>query len=373
MPYNNPDFNQMLAPYQQMAQQVSSPYATMQPNSWLAQKHPQLAGVLDNVFLTGAMTPGPQGPEGVGGGISRMMQGLMGANQFRRNQTIENSMLPYKMAMGQLQAQDVMSQIKEREANVPFKQAEQRRYDAQADLYNKKVVEADNSRYVPGGLKTDDKGNEWQEIFSPVDGRTRMFSPTTQKYADTLGAGEQPTFANERKNQRMSTPGGLMGEIMDMRMSGDPAMKARGLQMSDMYTQMTSGLAAKRAGAEQEATQPAKDLNTFVQDERRAAYSGLIHPMNEADYFNAHMTDPGFLGQNMKNPGAPYQGYLKQKQAERTQLDVDLSKYTKSTAPSRGVSFNEYLQNRAQYDGTPSAIAPSTPAPSNSASTWTPK
>src|ERR1700688_628238 len=66
--------NDMLAPYRQMAQQFQSPYATMRQNSWLAQNHPQVAGILDNAFLSAGMVPSAQGPEGVGGGISRAMQ-----------------------------------------------------------------------------------------------------------------------------------------------------------------------------------------------------------------------------------------------------------------------------------------------------------
>src|SRR5277367_707639 len=80
--------NEMLAPYQKMSQTLASPYATMSPDSWLAQNHPMAAGMLDNAFLNAAMTPGPRGPEGVGGGIARTMQGLVGAQQYRRQQAL---------------------------------------------------------------------------------------------------------------------------------------------------------------------------------------------------------------------------------------------------------------------------------------------
>src|SRR6266403_3394097 len=104
----NQDFsgqlNDMLAPYQQMAQKMQSPYATMSPNSWLARNHPQAAGMLDNAFLTMGSIPSPQGPEGVGGGISRMMQGLMGARQYRGQRRRQNRMRPSQMRMPQLQA-----------------------------------------------------------------------------------------------------------------------------------------------------------------------------------------------------------------------------------------------------------------------------
>ena len=106
-----PQLGQILAPYQQLAQKISSPYATMPSNSWLGQNHPQAAGILDNAMLTMGMTPQAEHPEGAGGGIARTMQGLIGAQQYNRQRMVQQAMLPYQMAMGQLQAQDLASQI----------------------------------------------------------------------------------------------------------------------------------------------------------------------------------------------------------------------------------------------------------------------
>ena len=110
--------DEMLAPYQKMVQQTQNPYATMSQNSWLARNHPRMAGILDNAFLTAGMTPEARGPEGVGGGISRTFQGLMGARQFRHDQSLEASMLPYKMLQPRLQAEDTLAQIQERHGSV---------------------------------------------------------------------------------------------------------------------------------------------------------------------------------------------------------------------------------------------------------------
>src|ERR1700676_246409 len=124
-PWGGQDFsgqlNEMLAPYQQVAQKFSSPYATMNQNSWLAKNHPQVAGILDNAFLTAGMTPQAQGPEGAGGGIARTMQGLIGGQQFQRQRLMQQAMLPYQMMQPMLQAADTMSQIGERQAMVPFR------------------------------------------------------------------------------------------------------------------------------------------------------------------------------------------------------------------------------------------------------------
>lgn len=355
------NLNDMLAPYQQIAQRISSPYATMSPNSWLAQKHPQLAGTLDNAFLGMGMTPQAQGPEGFGGGVSRMFQGLIGAQQYRKTQALDSAMLPYKMAMGQLQATDVMSQINERNAMVPFRQAQENRYDAQSAMYYDKMAHADNPKAMAGPDMTDDKGHAWSRIFDPTTGRVRNFNSELGKYSDELPAGSQPTFANQAKNQHRAAAGGLLGEIMDMQDSTDPAVRAIGDKKYGEYITAGGAMAAARAGATQSVTQPVKDLYTFVRDERTNAFAGLPKPMNAEEFTSANLMDPKFFADNLAHPGQQYQAYIKQYQASRERLGTDLDKYQKSDAPKKNVSFSEYMKNRTMYDGTPSAIAsPST-------------
>src|SRR5258708_25263521 len=106
--------NQLVAPYQKAASEMYSPYATMGAHSWLAQNHPAIAGHLDNAFLAAAMTPEARGTEGVGGGISRTFQGVLGAQQYRRQQMMQQSMLPYQMLEPRLKAEDTMAQIGQR-------------------------------------------------------------------------------------------------------------------------------------------------------------------------------------------------------------------------------------------------------------------
>src|ERR1700720_3692983 len=165
--YQPPDYStqldQMLAPYRAQAAKLTSPYATMRPDSWLAQNHPQVAGVLDNAFLTGAMTPGPKGPEGVGDGISRTFQGLLGANQYRRQQAMMQAMLPYQMLEPRLKAEDTLAQIQQR--------GQQAQYERQRGAwYEARIGSMDNPKAIQG-VKTDDKGGEWQEIFNPAEGK----------------------------------------------------------------------------------------------------------------------------------------------------------------------------------------------------------
>lgn len=367
---NGSDFsgtlNDILAPYQQMAQRFSSPYATMSPNSWLAQNHPTLAGHLDNAFLSMGMTPGAQGPEGAGGGISRAMQGLMGAQQFRRQQMIQSAMLPYQMGMQQVQMQDTLSQIKEREAMAPY-------YRARSDWYEGRLEEANRPKTVPGGYKVDDKGQTWQEIFDPTDKNrpTRLFNPNTGSYADKMPPEQFPTFKNQEKQMRQ----GGMTEIERMVDSEDQANVAAGKPPMDAQArnqrivQISNQMYAGKVGAGQAVTEPVKDMDTFIKNERASAYASLPKPMNANDYQTAHIMDKAYW--NAVNKGQnPYMDYLKGEQANKQQLDVDLAKYEKSSAPKKGISFQAYMQDRATYDGTPSALV--TPS-SNSGSNWTPK
>lgn len=371
------ELNGMLAPYQQIAQRISSPYATMSPNSWLAQNHPQLAGTLDNAFLGMGMTPQAQGPEGFGGGVSRMMQGLVGAQQFRHTQAMDTAMLPYKMAMGQLQAADTMSQINERNAMLPFRQAQEKRYDAQSSMYYDRMAQGDRSKAMAGPDLIDDSGKSWSRIFDPVAGKVRNFNPELQKYSDELPTEQQPSFTKSEKQNRMSTPGGLMGEIVDMRMSSDPAIKARGDQMAKLYTGMQGTIAGQRAGATQDVTQPVKNLDSFLQNERAQAYKTLPAPAkNIVDFVFDYAGDPTWGPEIQKNAPNAMGKFNKVAAASRQKMDIDLSNYEKAarSKPNEPFAYQQYAQNPSQYDGTPSAIAPSPSAtPSNSASTWTPK
>jgi hypothetical protein len=357
--------NNMLAPYQQMAQrmnpqvaqQLQNPYATMKPNGWLQQNHPQIAGVLDNAFLTMGMTPAAQGPEGAGGGIARTMQGLIGAQQYNRQRMMQSAMLPYQMAQQGLGALDTISQIGERQAMVPFRQAQERRYDAQSDMYYNRMAQGDRSKALTGPPQVDDKGQSWDRTFDPISGTTRLYSPTLQKHADELPADQQPAFTKEERNQRMSTPGGLLGEVYSMMDSPDPAVRTQGALLHQRYINDQAQIAGGRAGAVQTVTQPQKDTDTFVKNERATALAGLSPTMNARDWQQANITNP-----NTYKDGA-YDKYVKTQSALKQQTMTDLDKYEKSSAPRQGINFQAYMQNREQYDGSaPNPAPPTTPS-----------
>jgi len=359
----NQDFsgqlNDMLAPYQQMAQKMQSPYATMSQNSWLARNHPQVAGILDNAFLTMGSTPGPQGPEGVGGGISRAMQGLMGAQQYRRQQMMQNMMIPYQMMMPQLQAKDLMGQISEREAMVPYRIAQEKYMQSRDENYQSLMAGRDRQKALAGPDMTDDKGNAWSRIFDPVSGRVSLRHAVTGQDASELPADQRPTFENEKKDSRRGTPGGMMGEIIEAQMSKDPTIHAKGVEMGKIYSSLYGQQAGARTGAEVGITEPIKTADQFYAQERQTAYSNLPKPMTPQEYHTMHEFDTGYYKKSGPQKDAEYDTYFKGEQGKKQQVDVDLTKWKKSSAFTRGVSFSEYQQDPSKWDReTPSQLPP---------------
>src|SRR5208282_575951 len=150
--------NSMLAPYQSAVQRLQTPYPMLGgTGGQFASDHPLLAGSLNRGMMNMAFTPGPQGPEGVGGGISRAMQGVLGANQYQRQQMLQSAMLPYQMLQPRLQAMDTMAQIGSRQSEIPYRHAMEQRAMAQSDLYNARIGALTNPKTVQG-QKTDDSG-----------------------------------------------------------------------------------------------------------------------------------------------------------------------------------------------------------------------
>lgn len=373
--------NDMLAPYKQQAEKMSSPYATMSPNSWLAKNHPGVAGMLDNAFLTIGSTPGPQGPEGVGGGISRMMQGLMGGQQFRRQQMMQNMMMPYQMLEPQLKAEDMLSLRDERRAastradiyNQSVLESE-RHHAMQEDMEGKRLEKQDRLKALAGPDKTDDKGQSWTRVFDPVTGKASLKHAVTGQDANELPKDQQPTFENEKKDARRGTVGGMMGEIIEAQMSKDPAIKARGQEMGRIYSSIYGLQAGARTGAESDITEPLKQRSTFINQEHQSKYSD-IGPMDTEDkYVTAHDVfgqrdiDPAYAAK-LKSDYAQYQQDYKTK---ITQRDKEFAEWQRSSAPDSGIGFRDYQDNKAKYTLSPTTSAPVTPA-SGTGATWVPK
>jgi len=353
-------FSDIMAPYQSMAKQFSSPYALFRPDSWIAQNHPGAARMLDAIGLSAAMTPGPQGPEGAGQGISRAFQGLVGAQQFRREQMLKSAMLPYQMAMPMIQARDVLAQTAERQAMTPY-------YLQRGEYYTKRMEEADRSKFVPGSFRTDDEGNKWQEIFNPVEGRTRLFNPATQKFADQMD--KPPSFTKDERQQRMSTPGGLAGEIISMQTSPDPAVREQGRVWGEKYKDLTGQLAGGRKGGEE----PYTEDRDFMNKEYADAKMQIEKPVEMFKFFEQYAKDPKWSVKIKGDSLGAYNEYLKQKEVEKQQFQSNWSTYYNSGAwrGKNKVGFDTYVKNPGKYDSTAPEYAPN-PATASSGSSWQP-
>lgn len=349
--------NEMLAPYQEAAKKLTSPYATMSQDSWLVQNHPKLAGVLDNAFLTAGMVPSPQGPEGVGGGISRTMQGLIGAKQFHRNQALQAAMLPYQMLEPRLKMEDTIAQMHQRSAQAEYE-------SKRGAWYDKRVDQMDNPHALGASL-TDDSGGKWHEVFDPVQGTTRLFNPITQKHADELPADKQPSFVKSQRAQRSSTPGGLAGMIIEEQMDADPAIKAHGEQAAKLYTGLMGSTAGARKGGEQDAPHTFDESKMMLENERKSVYGKLPNLQNEEQYRKS--LNPTQLGEYYSDPGA-YQKYQEKYGMQKDQLDFNFAQYQRSGAWKHGIGFQEWIKNPDAAE----AAAPPT-ASTNSGTKWTPK
>jgi hypothetical protein len=334
--------NDMLAPLQQTAAQYSSPYATMRPDSWLAQNHPRAAGILDNAFLTAGMVPSPQGPEGVGGGISRTMQGLMGGQQYRREQMLRTAMLPYQMLQPRLQAMDVMSQTAQREAEVPY-------YLNRASSYEANWMKSQEAK-LAGTAKVDDTGQEWQGSFDPRTGKTRYQNTGTQQFEDELPLEQRPSFSNLERQKRLAAGGGIEGELFHMLIApkGSPE-QIEGRRREGIW----AGLEAQKAGAHTVGTEtaphPYTDTKTFIAEEEKVAMSSpKLKALSFHEWDDQELMTPGHFSNRSKG----YSDYLDQTEMLRAQKRHNLVQWKDSNAPKQGVGFEEYMLNPERYDGS---------------------
>ena len=364
-----PQMNQMLAPYQQMASQFQSPYATMSKNSWLAQNHPQLAGILDNAFLGGAMTPGPQGPEGVGGGISRAMQGLVGANQFRRQQMMQGAMLPFQMMMPQLQAQDMMAQTAARGSQALREQD-----------YHQMITD----RYGPGGLAAQKNQMEQDRINafvnpSMLDHRRAMLKAGLPTTADINTATPEQlekynnAFQGFQSERQRPQRGGSVAERMvddeeqeNIKRGMAPfTAQQRNQKTIDYSSQVSGGQAGGRVGAEAGVRTQA-DVNKFTQDQWSSLeQEAKSHVMSVDAFERQHQLQ--FMGEpdDTKLQGA-YDKYVKDTAGPiLAKARTEHAQYKRSTAPSQFVSIDEWRQNPKQYESGARSSGPPASGPSS--------
>lgn len=367
----------MLAPYQSAVQKLQRPYPMLgRLGESIGADHPLLAGALEGGLMGAAFVPQPQGPEGVGGGISRALQGVLGADQYTRQRVMMSAMLPYQMLEPRLRAEDTIAQIAERRSEIPYRKAMEGRAGAQEEYYTKRAAALDSAKAVTGDKRVADDGTVWHGIMDPEKGY-RYQNPVTQKFADELPSDQQPTFEEEKKSASAArlnedyTQAGILRRMS----KGDPAAQAD-YQRSLI---MGGGLAGSRAGGVKTADQPFVDESAMIAREQHTKYDDL--PIQDPK--NKMMEDmaslPGMENDSMvKQYNQKKQEYQKQV-ASRNQ---EFEHYASSTAPGQGVTRAEYSANREKYppknqrradlpsgDNRPTADGTSP----NSGSTWTPK
>jgi hypothetical protein len=246
--------NEMLAPYQQMAAHMQGPYAMFRPDSWLATKHPGIARALDSPLLAAALTPGPQGPEGVGGGISRALQGPLAAQQYRRQQMMQAAMLPYQMLQPRLQAEDVMAQTMERESMARLRPYQELFYQGRLQNYE----DMERHRQIQEQQAYEISKTNAQEEQRLAE---QAFPAKDPKHPTPEEAIAQAQFIGQLRSARSGGGGTWFERAVQ---EEDKARVARGLrpysveQRNDRIVSLQAQAAGARTGATTQASQNVK-------------------------------------------------------------------------------------------------------------------
>lgn len=383
------DVNNMMAPAQDIVRQFQRPYAMIgngmpapqlpgflshipflgghvdDINESMRNAAPSINMGLDNALLSAAMVPEARGPEGVGGGISRALQGVLGANQFRRQQAISNAMMPYQMMMPQIDMMDKLSQMKERNAQSAYMQKHGDYLDSMIDTRNhQKTVQ---------GSKTSDDGSEWQEIFDPVSGNVRLKNPVSGKYADELGTDDQPKFENQKKAARIQANGGFEGDLVRRLTDADPAIRTQAEKERDAYTSLESKKAynsgAQHTAGSQGADHTYDEAKDFRDSERKHMYDDIV-PLSQkqgdmAEKLAGVLPNGGKGVKSVDDWRSAQQNYANQRSAR----DQQFADYENSGAWKNKTSFKKWQQNGSNASG-PDSSNPS--GGTGTGSNWSP-
>lgn len=347
----------LLAPYRQQAQQMSSPYETMPAHGWLQTHHPKIAGMLDNAFLTAAMTPEGGPTEGVGGGISRTFQGLMGAQQQRRRSAIEDMMLPYQMLQPQLQARGELAKIGQEGAATNY-------YRSHAEYMDEQVRQMKNPKAVVDTSEMyDDAGRAWNKISTRrPDGTAESHMVPILPQGQSLPEGYEPTF--QQHVRRQGGGGGLEAGIIDMQMSPDPAIQAEGYRRAHLYTTLEGAKAGGRTAGEQGAEHPQVVSQDLISAARSTVMQGLDKPPTDAmEHFAKNFSKFKSLEEAQADVDARQGGYQSTILARQQSVDA----YIASGAHKQGISYSKWMEEQ-----NPNRVAAKPTGSKKSGSNWQP-
>lgn len=320
---------------------------------------------LNNALLAGALTPEAHGPEGAGGGITRALQGVLGVDQYNRQRSMQQAMLPYQMMMPRLQAENMASEIDYRKKQGAYD-------ESRSNWYDKRLEGADNPKMI-GQSHTDDSGRVWHEVQDP-NNKTRperLFDPIGGKYADELGPNEQPSFKNNEKQQRVAGNGGYEGDLIKRINSTDPQVRLQAQAEKSTYEDLEKNKSYNsgynREKGAQDAPHADSDKRDFIKQQTNPAiaYRDIQKPAVDKN-MEEFSADPSFA----KEPDVI--AYKKGKDdytKSVQQRDQEIGKWSQSDAPSRGIDFWSWKQN----GGASAAAAPQQSSTPSSSTPWRPK
>lgn len=317
--------------------------------------------VLDNGMLAAAMVPEARGPEGVGGGISRALQGVLGAGQYRRQMALQSAMLPYQMMGPQIEMQDKIAQMQQRASLAQHYQAQDKFYDARAKHYE--AQEDLSQQRINNRAPTPTELN-WQVAMG-------MHPP---KNPDNITPSEYTTLAQdlehlERKGQNRgnNAPGGFMGAAV-MGAYGPPADPTKGYtnddwdKMAQSFVALSNGQAAGRARgtaqAQQNVRQPIEDTEKFVGEQQANMFNDLGKRPSEPTMEMLSQMNPG---QNAPENVQAYRKAQVDYDMARSKRADDFARYRNSGAANNGVLFSDFLKNPNAH-GTPASSSSPTPS-----------
>lgn len=355
---STPSFEDTMAPYEAMASRFNNPYNMMSQNSWLAKTHPQAAGIMDRAMTAAAMTPEPQGPEGVGGGISRAFQGVMGAQNLYRQKALTAAMLPYEMMMPQLQARHLMAQTGQEQAAASYYGAHANYLGSMANVNQQKADEQQ---------RKNDIAQYGKEMPTPAE--RYGYGATLQKYGlqtrDQMTP-DQMTEANDLVQQynkqdrmtRVKSGQFTQGDIIAMQMSNDDKEKAMGIKAGKIWSSMYGQRAAATTAGGQDVPHPQVTAEELVAASRARIGKDLTKP--PADYIAWTIQHPERSGEGEAGFQADTADYTRKLLDEHKAHGA----YVASGAAKQGIPFEDW-QDKNLAGGA-------TPAPKSTGSSWTP-
>jgi hypothetical protein len=222
----------IMAPYQAMASQYANTLPGFRPNSPFQANHPQVASFLSNLLVAEANTGTGRT---IGENIANVARGALAPAEMARQRQMQAAMMPFQMAMPQLQAEhemassdymmkhgnyfDQMEQVRQQQADEQFRHNNaMESAKAQAGKF---VQGSDGALYRTESdgvynAVTGEKLNDNTVKLSPfqnarASGGTENERIWSQEDAERAAKGQPPLTAQEKQNWLVSQHGAMSG------------------------------------------------------------------------------------------------------------------------------------------------------------------